>query len=98
MAHREPPLDLLPSVLAPFGNGFRCAGSGFLGTFRLPITMTDSFGDAYYALDYSQPPMSSGNGAIVDGTEFNFQFWFRDPAAGGSSFNLSDGLNVVFCP
>ena len=85
-------------VLAPFGNGFRCVGSGFLGTFRLPITMTDSFGDAYYALDYSQPPMSSGNGTIVDGTEFNFQFWFRDPAAGGSSFNLSDGLNVVFCP
>jgi hypothetical protein len=85
-------------ILAPFGNGFRCVGSGFLGTFRLPVTMTDSFGDAFYALDYSQPPMNSGNGTIVDGMEFNFQFWFRDPAGGGSTFNLSDGLNVVFCP
>jgi hypothetical protein len=85
-------------ILAPFGNGFRCVGSGFLGTFRLPVTMTDTFGDAFYALDYSQPPMNSGNGTIVDGMEFNFQFWFRDPAGGGSNFNLSDGLNVVFCP
>ncbi len=85
-------------ILAPFGNGFRCVGSGFLGTFRLPVTMTDTFGDAFYALDYSQPPLNSGNGTIVDGMEFNFQFWFRDPAGGGSNFNLSDGLNVVFCP
>ena len=60
--------------------------------------MTDTFGDAFYALDYSQPPLNSGNGTIVDGMEFNFQFWFRDPAGGGSNFNLSDGLNVVFCP
>ena len=85
-------------ILASFGNGFRCVGSGFLGTFRLPITTTDAFGDAYSTLDYGQPPMNSGNGTIVDGTEFNFQFWFRDPSGGGSNFNLSDGLNVVFCP
>jgi hypothetical protein len=84
-------------ILAPFGNGFRCVGGGFLGTFRLPVTMTDPFGDAFCALDYSQAPMNSGNGVIVDGMEFNFQFWFRDPGT-GSNFNLSDGLNIVFCP
>ena len=85
-------------VSTSFGNGVRCVGAGFLGTFRLPVIQTDNIGDASYALDYGQPPMSSGNGAIVDGMEFNFQFWFRDPPAGGSNFNLSDGLKVVFCP
>ena len=84
-------------VSTPFGNGTRCVGAGFLGTFRLPVIQTDNFGDATLALDYSQPPMSSGNGLIIDGMEFNFQFWFRDPQAGGSNFNLSDGLRVIFC-
>jgi len=84
-------------ISAPFGNGLRCVGAGFLGTFRLPVLQTDSFGDASFALDYSQPPMNSGNGIIVDGMEYNFQFWFRDPGV-GANFNLSDGLNVVFCP
>jgi hypothetical protein len=42
--------------------------------------------------------MNAGNGFIIDGEEFNFQFWFRDPPAGGANFNLSDGLKVVFCP
>jgi hypothetical protein len=27
-------------------------------------------------------------------TPLDFQFWFRDPAAGGSQFNLSNGLHV----
>ena len=84
-------------IMTSFGNGFRCVGGGFLGTFRLPIVQTDIFGAAYYALDYDQPPMNSGNGTIVDGVELNFQFWFRDPGV-GSNFNLSDGLNVTFCP
>ena len=42
--------------------------------------------------------MNSGNGIIVDGMEFNFQFWFRDPPAGGANFNLSDALSIQFCP
>ena len=64
---------------------------------RAAIVMTDSFGDAFFTIDYNQPPMSSGNGTIVDGMEFNFQYWFRDPRT-GSNFNLSDGLRTVFCP
>jgi hypothetical protein len=84
-------------IITSFGNGFRCVGGGFLGTFRLPIIQTDSFGDAFYSLDYAQAPMNGGNGTIVDGMEFNFQFWFRDPGQ-GSNFNLSDGLHIVFCP
>jgi hypothetical protein len=36
-------------------------------------------------------------GQITAGSTWNFQFWFRDPVAGGASFNLSDGLEVTFC-
>jgi hypothetical protein len=84
-------------ISAPFGNGTRCVGAGLLGTFRLPVIQSDSFGDATFSLDYNQPPMNAGNGIIVDGMEYNFQFWFRDPGT-GANFDLSDGLNVVFCP
>jgi len=85
-------------ISVPFGSGIRCVGAGFQGTFRLPVLQTNTFGDISYDLDYSQPPMNSGNGIIVDGMEYNFQFWYRDPQDGGPHFNLSDGLNVVFCP
>ncbi len=85
-------------ISTSFGNGIRCVGAGFQGTFRLPVLQTDSFGDATLALDYGQAPMNAGNGIIVDGMEYNFQFWFRDPPAGGANFNLSDGLHVTFCP
>ena len=27
-----------------------------------------------------------------------FQFWYRNTAAGGAGFNLSDGIRVTFCP
>jgi hypothetical protein len=45
--------------------------------------------------------MSGGPGLIVPGQTYNFQFWYRDPAAGaagGASYNFSDALSVVFCP
>ena len=84
-------------ISTSFGNGVRCVGAGFLGTFRLPVVQADSFGDASFALDYTQPPMNAGNGIVVDGLEYNFQFWYRDPGT-GANFNLSDGLKVAFCP
>lgn len=82
----------------PFGNGIRCVGAGFFGVFRLPVIQTDIFGDASYHLDFTQPPANGGPGWIIDGTQWYFQFWFRDPPAGGAGFNLSDGLDVTFCP
>ena len=31
------------------------------------------------------------------GAVFNFQFWYRDPTVGGSTFSLSDALSLTFC-
>ena len=80
-------------VSVPFGNGFRCVGGS---VFRLPVITTNSAGGATYALDLTAPPQPQGQ--IEAGQTWNFQFWFRDPPAGGAGFDLSDGLQVGFCP
>ncbi len=82
----------------PFGDGFLCLQGGTTGVFRLlPALSTGSLGAAARLLDFTQPPVSSGPGAITPGSTWDFQFWYRDPAAGGSSFNLSDAMAASFC-
>ncbi len=85
-----------PQAGTPFGDGQRCVGSPIV---RLtPPVLVDGVGYAQRALDLSAPPFDSGPGAAVVGTTRGFQFWYRDPAAGGAGFNLSDALQVTWCP
>ncbi|MBV1928899.1 MAG: S8 family serine peptidase, partial [Gammaproteobacteria bacterium] len=79
-----------PSV--PFGNGFRCVGGTL---FRYSPISTGS-GNAQQSIDITSPP--SAPGQITAGSFWNFQCWYRDPAAGGAFFNLSDGIELQFCP
>ena len=83
-------------VSLPFGNGVRCVGAGSVGTFRLPPIQIDTFGFVQQAVDINNPPQP--NGQISAGDTWYFQFWYRDPNGGGSGFNLTDGLEVTFCP
>ena len=62
---------------------------------RLPVTSA-SMGNLAWDLDYTNPPTMFGT--IVAGSTWNFQAWYRDPAAGGAFYNLSDGLEVSFVP
>ncbi|MFT4541826.1 MAG: hypothetical protein ACI841_000295 [Planctomycetota bacterium] len=80
-------------TVALFGNGVLCASGGVC---RLPIVATDAAGQTSYALDVTQPPHAAGQ--ITPGSTWFFQFWYRDPAGGGSAFNLSDALGATFCP
>ena len=81
----------------PFGNGSLCVSAGGAGTFRLaPSVAVAGDGTAARPVDYTSPPMASGQ--ITAGSTWNFQFWYRDPAGGGAAFNLSDGLEATFCP
>jgi len=75
-----------------FGNGFRCITGS---TIRLGVTNANLFGEAVEALDLYALP---GGAQIQAGDTRRFQFWYRNPAAGGAGFNLSDLLNVRFCP
>lgn len=80
----------------PFGDGYRCVGGSI---FRLnPPVQTDSNGFAARAVDFTDPPMSSGPGRITPGSSWSFQNWYRDPAAQGAGFNLSDALRITFVP
>jgi hypothetical protein len=76
---------------APFGNGIRCVTGS--SVYRLPVStgIGNSIG---FAMDFTSPPAA---GLITAGSTWNFQAWYRDPAAGGANFNLSDGLEITFC-
>jgi glucose/arabinose dehydrogenase len=83
----------------PFGNGHLCVGAGGLGIFRLdPAVQISGLGIATRPVDYTVPPSNSGPGQITPGATWNFQFWYRDPFAGGAAFNTTDGLSILFCP
>jgi hypothetical protein len=84
----------------PFGDGVRCVGGGSVGLFRFnPPQLTDGFGDLDRPVDFTVPPAGSGPGALLPGDAWHFQFWYRDPLGpGGSGFNFSDGLTLLFCP
>jgi len=80
-------------IQIPFGDGFRCVGGQL---FRLlPPLLSDGAGSVERPVDLANPPQEAGR--ILDGSTWRFQFWYRDPAAGGAGFNLSDGLAATFC-
>ena len=87
-------------VSLPFGDGLRCVGAGGVGTFRFPVQQIDSIGSVSMKVDFSQPPAGGdpqSAGAWRAGDTWHCQGWYRDPAAGGSGFNLSDALQVQVC-
>ncbi len=87
------------AIELPFGDGTRCVGAGPLGIFRLnPPSHTDLAGSSQRLLEFTELPASHGLGKIVIGSTWYFQFWYRDPAAGMTGFNLSDGLQALFYP
>ena len=83
----------------PLGDGTLCVDSGPPGLFRLlPAVSIDGSGNASLALDFSAPPLGSGAGMVTPFSTWNFQFWYRDPLGGPTGSNLSDGLELTFCP
>ena len=74
----------------PLGSGVRCVGGGIR---RLHGVNTGASGSAASIVDLQNPLYG-----ISGGVTKNFQFWFRDPVAGGANFNLSDALSIQFCP
>jgi len=77
----------------PLGDGNLCVAGKI---FRLkPVLKLGSDGSATLDLDFTTGTLASGPGAIINGSSWNFQAWFRDP--GGTGSNLSNGLRVTFC-
>lgn len=75
------------------GHGWLCTAGSFA---RYGVTQTDSAGSASYLLDLTQPPLPGAQ--IQPGSTWGFQLWYRDPAMGPPGSNLSDALEITFCP
>ena len=75
----------------PLGNGLRCVAGP--PVFRRQPVQVAPDGTTQHSLDFTRPVQSAG--IIHPGSTWYFQFWYRDPAAGGAQFNLSDGLAVL---
>jgi len=75
----------------PFGDGFRCIGSGIL---RL------GSGSAVNGVATYAPNLAAGQGALVtSGTTWNFQAFYRDlTLPGGAGFNLTDAVAIPMTP
>ena len=86
----------LGQAALPFGDGVRCVTGGGLPINRLAATAVDFLGNAGSSVDLTAPLL--GGVLITPASTWNFQFWYRDPAAGGAGFNLSDALEVTFAP
>ncbi|MBM3991942.1 MAG: hypothetical protein FJ298_13165 [Planctomycetes bacterium] len=81
-----------PSTTAtPFGNGWRCV-SGITSRIQPPLLASPA-NQVVRQLDLGTFPLA---GAALPGATLHFQCWYRDPNAGGSNFNLSDGLSVIW--
>jgi CarboxypepD_reg-like domain/Cytochrome c554 and c-prime len=74
----------------PFGNGTLCV-NGTVG--RFPIIGPSAGSVVSQPVNNQQVP---GGFLVQPGTTLNFQYYFRDPLAGGASFNLTDGYQVTF--
>lgn len=80
-----------PGMASAFGDGVTCLGGSL---FRLDFVHADAGGFSIQAVDNTAPPVMAG--ALLPGTTWGFQLYYRDPAAGGTGFNLSDGVMVAF--
>jgi hypothetical protein len=78
-------------VSLPVGNGTICVGGNLV---RMPVIQADGLGTASQLFDLSSAPLA---GAVVSGVTWNFQFWYRDPAAGGAGFDFSQAVQISWC-
>jgi hypothetical protein len=84
--------------LLPFGAGLNCVAPGPLGLLRLPAGFADPAGSLVQSNVIS---LAQGTvpGSLAAGSTWNFQVWYRDPAAAcGNGVNLSNALRVVIIP
>ena len=80
----------------PFFNGFLCIDPN--GLQRINQVTPASNNTVIQALDFTGANTGTAPLNVVVGQAYNFQYWFRDPTAGGANANFSDGLSVSILP
>lgn len=79
----------LAEAQIPFGDGTLCIGGTLL---RLGSPVFEQGGEFVQDVDFSAAGAGLGAGTAY------FQTWYRDPAAAGANFNLSDRVEVLLQP
>lgn len=79
------------AIQTPFSGGFLCVGGGVKRL--LPPLNSGASGAIHRVLDLTAPPANAGPFAILPGSTWRFQAWFRDPA---TTSNLTNGLAISF--
>ncbi len=78
----------------PFQDGFRCVANPI---YRLtPPSNTGLAGLVQIPVNLNNPPLPQAQ--ITAGSTWNFQIWYRDPAAANTGSNTSTAVQVSFCP
>jgi hypothetical protein len=75
-----------------FGDGIRCVSPPILRVG--PPVFFNGSGNASKQLDMNDPALAG----IQPADTRYFQLWYRDSAGGPFGFNLSNGLEITFCP
>lgn len=81
-----------PAAGVPFHDGWLCLAPP-VSSFP-PKKTSGANGSLTFAIDFTTSPAS----ALLPLEDVGFQFWFRDPLAGLSGANLSEGLLAILCP
>ncbi len=85
-----------PQAPTPLGDGRLCIGQPLV---RFPaVTGFGAGTSATVELSDLRPPFDAGPGAIAYGSQWTFQFWYRDSGSPLNGFNLSNTLTVTFVP
>lgn len=92
------PADQFGIFFYGFAEGSTAVGNGTLCVagplYRLAPVQVDPQGRASFPLDLTSLP---AGGTIQPGDTAHFQWWYRDPTAGGAGYDFSDALAVPFC-
>jgi len=78
----------------PFGNGYLCISPFAPGIFRMNMQSLVAGGAVTKTMVESEAEFSM----CTPGSAWNFQFWYRNPAAGAITFNTSNAIHVQFAP
>ena len=85
----------------PFFNGFLCIEPSALQRLKPVLVPNPATRMVHLNVDLStqaQTPFGCGPVNVVPGLKYNFQYWTRDPAAGGALANFSTAICICFSP
>ncbi len=83
-------------VVGPGGSAGNLCLGGSIGRFQVQVQNSGAAGRISIPVDMTMVPTPSGPTAIVAGSTWNFQAWFRDSAGGVATSNFSDALTIQF--